>query len=83
VEAGVARCERSGTSYKKLFHLRNSVADHLEAICLLFTERPKITIVIRTPWITDASGDGDVVLTDDDFDLAIAAINRLRDRQPV
>jgi hypothetical protein len=49
----------------------------------MFTQRPKVTIVIRMPWITDAGKDGDVILTDDDFDLAIAAINRLRDRQPI
>ena len=63
----------------KLLVLRSQVADHLEEICKLFTKRPKITIVIRTPWIDD----GGVVLTDYDFDAAIAEINRLRERQPV
>jgi len=67
----------------KLIQLQERVADHLESICRMFTQRPKITIVIRTPWIQDEGGDGDVVITDDDFDLAIAAINRLRDRKPV
>jgi hypothetical protein len=66
-----------------LVNLQAEVAEHLEEICKLFKQRPKITIVIRTPWIEAEGKDGDVVLTDDDFDLAIAAINRLRDRLPV
>lgn len=69
----------------KLLNLQSRIADHLEDICKLFTQRPKITIVIRTPWIEAEAegGDGDVILTDDDFDLAIKAINRLRDREPI
>jgi hypothetical protein len=67
----------------KLIRLQQQIAYHLEQICTLFTHRPKITIVIRTPWITEAGGDGDVILTDDDFDAAIAAIERLRNRTPV
>lgn len=63
----------------KLETLRADVADHLEEICKLFTQRPKITIVIRTPWLKD----GGVVLTDDDFDAAVGEINRLRNREPV
>jgi hypothetical protein len=66
-----------------LVRLRNQVADHLEDICKLFTRRPKITIVIRTPWLEAEGKDGGVLLSDDDFDLAIAEINRLRDRKPV
>jgi hypothetical protein len=61
-------------------NLQAEVADHLEKICKLFTQRPKITIVIRTPWLAEKGLDGDVVLTDDDFDEAIAAINRLRNK---
>ena len=63
--------------------LRDRIAYHLEAISKMFTQRPPITIVIRTPWLEAEGKDGDVVLTDDDFDLAIAAINKLRDRQPI
>jgi hypothetical protein len=59
--------------------LQRQVAEHLEDIASLFTQRPKITIVIRTPWIAD----GGVILTDDDFDAAIAEINRLREREPI
>jgi hypothetical protein len=67
----------------KLTRLHEEIALHLDTICRLFTQRPKITIVIRTPWLEAEGKDGDVVLTDDDFDLAIATINRLRNRQPV
>lgn len=63
-----------------LVNLQAEVADHLEDICKLFTQRPKITIVIRTPWLDAQGMQGGVVLTDDDFDLAIAEINKLRTR---
>lgn len=71
---------RGANEPDKLENLKFEVADHLEEICKLFTQRPKITIVIRTPWLVGQ--DGDVILSDDDFDLAIAAINRLRERTP-
>lgn len=58
----------------KLQRLQADIADHLEEICKLFTQRPKVTIVLRTPWL---AGEGDVVLTDDDTALAIAAIKKL------
>jgi hypothetical protein len=66
-----------------LVALQSRIADHLEDICKMFTHRPKITIVIRMPWLEAEGKDGGVVLTDDDFDLAIAEINRLRDRKPL
>lgn len=66
-----------------LVNLQANIADHLEKICKLFTQRPKITIVIRTPWLEAEGKEGDVILTDDDFDLAISAINKLRAREPV
>lgn len=66
-----------------LLYLQASIADHLEEICKLFTQRPKITIVIRTPWLEVDGKEGGVVLTDDDFDEAIAEINRKRDKEPV
>jgi len=64
-----------------LIQARDKIAYHLEEICKLFKQRPKITIVIRTPWITEQGKDGGIVLSDDDFDLAIAEINRLRDKE--
>ena len=67
----------------KLRLLQAEITDHLEQICLLFTHRPKITIVIRTPWLDAESKEGGVVLSDDDFDLAIAQINKLRNRKTV
>jgi hypothetical protein len=66
-------------SQDKLKMLQANVADHLESIAAMFTQRPKITIVIRTPWLKD----GGVILTDDDFDAAITEIQKLRDRAPV
>jgi hypothetical protein len=49
----------------------------------MFKQPPKITIVIRTPWLEAQGKDGDVLISDDNCDLAIAAINRLRNREPV
>jgi hypothetical protein len=66
-----------------LVQLRADIAAHLEKIAAMFTQRPKITIVIRMPWLEAEGKDGGVVLSDDDFDAAIAEINRLRNRQPV
>ena len=67
----------------KLIDLRDGIAYHLEKIAAMFTQRPKITLVVRTPWLDEEGKDGGVVLSDDDFDLAIAEINKLRDREPV
>ena len=61
--------------------LRCRIADKLVDISAMF-ERPyetKITIVIRTPWLPD----GGVLISDDDFDAALAEIKRLREREPV
>ena len=41
--------------------------------------RPKLTLVVRAPDLPD----GDVVIGDDDLDMAIAAIERLKSRQPI
>jgi len=78
----VAGGQGDGTMSDSLVKLQNDVADHLEQIAALFVQRPKITIVIRTPWLEEGK-DGGVVLSDDDFDAAIAEINRLRNRKPV
>lgn len=56
-----------------LARLQADIAEHLEAICALFDFRPKVTIIIRTPWLDD----GDVVLSDDSYDLAVNALRRL------
>ena len=63
----------------KLERLHANISDKLNEIGGLFTEPPKITIVIRTPWLDD----GGVVLTNDDFDAAIAEIQRLRTKGTV
>lgn len=59
---------------RDLVNLQARIADKLEDICKMFVQRPKITIVIRTPWL---EGEGDVILTDDDTAEAIAAIHKL------
>jgi hypothetical protein len=60
----------------KLQNLHSQISEHLEQIAGLFKrdEGVKITIVIRMP----KREDGGVLLSDDDFDLAIAEIQRLR-----
>jgi hypothetical protein len=63
----------------KLVNLHADISAHLEAISELFTQRPKITIIIRTPWLKD----GGVLLSDDNMDDAIAEIRRLEKRTPV
>jgi hypothetical protein len=63
-------------SNDKLLQVHGEISKHLEKISKLFTQRPKITIVIRTPWLKD----GGILLTDDEFDDAIAEIQRLRER---
>ena len=62
----------------KVALMHAEISEHLEKICTLFKQRPKITIVVRTPWLEAEGKEGDVLLTDDDLDLAIAAIHRLR-----
>jgi hypothetical protein len=69
----LARLHEDISHHLKLARLHQAISDHLEAISDFFTQKPKITIVIRTPWLEC----GDVVLTDDDSELAIAAIKRL------
>jgi hypothetical protein len=65
----------------KLQNLHADISEHLEQIARLFKhdQEVKITIVIRTPKLED----GGVLLSDDDFDLAIAEIQRLRARDIV
>lgn len=57
--------EQGDAKAKRLKLLHNDIAEHLEKICELFTNRPKITILIRTPWLELEGKDGDVLLTDD------------------
>lgn len=62
-----------------LKQLHSEICAHLEEIVLLFKSRPKITLMIRNPELDD----GDVLISDDDADLAIEAIRRLEHRIPV
>ena len=65
----------------KLQRLHADISQSLNEIAALFDPKhtPKITLVVRTPWLED----GDVLTGNDDFDEAIAAINRLRSKEPV
>jgi hypothetical protein len=55
--------------------IQQEISGHLAMIARLFVD-PKITIVIRQP----GNDEGDVVLTDDEFDEAIEALRRTRRR---
>jgi hypothetical protein len=61
---------------KKLQKLHADISILLEEIDAMFTQSPKITIVIRTPWLEN----GGVLLSNDDYDQAIAEIQRLHAR---
>jgi len=58
---------------KYLRDLQEQIAYSLDEIRRLF-KNPKITLVVRNP----DQADGDVVLSDDDLDKAIAAIVHLQ-----
>lgn len=64
---------------EKLVNLRSDIADHLVEIADMFEKQPKITIIIRTPWLED----GGVLISDDDYDLAVAEIQRLRGKRVI
>ena len=51
---------------------------HLEQIACCF-KNPKVTLLVRSPDLAD----GDFILTDDELEAAVAAIQRLADRSPV
>jgi hypothetical protein len=59
---------------QQLRNLQANIADSLEDIRELFLGDPKITLIVRNPNVED----GDVILSDDDFELAIAAIRHLQ-----
>ena len=52
------------------------VCDHLAQIAEQF-KNPKITLIVRAPDIAD----GDMILTDDDLNATIAAIQRMQARK--
>ena len=65
----------------KLQRLHADISRSLNEIAALFDPKhtPKMTLIIRTPWLED----GDVLMGNDDYDESIAAINRLRSKEPV
>jgi hypothetical protein len=53
-------------------HITQDISHHLDAIRVYFTA-PKVTLLVRNP----ALDDGDFLLTEDDLDLVIRALQRL------
>jgi len=60
-----------------LQELQHDISEKLLEIEDMFKRPVKITIVIRTPWLAD----GGVLISNDDFDTALAEIQRLRAKQ--
>ena len=58
--------------------MHDEISDHLDAIKALF-KNPKLTIVVRNPDLRD----GDVIVTNDDLDLVIQAIEKNKARPPL
>ena len=62
---------------KVLRELHENLSDDLDRIGRHFKNPVKITLIVRNPGM----GDADVYLTDDDFELAIAAVRSLQARE--
>ncbi len=57
----------------RIQQLREDLSEDLNRIARRFKKNPKLTLVVRNPDLAD----GDVVLSNDDPELAIAAIRGL------
>jgi hypothetical protein len=53
------------------------ISDRCLEVARLFKPGAKVTILIRTPSLAD----GDMVVTDDDIDLAVAALQGLKQKE--
>lgn len=62
----------------KLVGLQERISDHMDAILRMFKPGAAITVVVRNPGF----GDADVVLSSDDLDAVIGAIQALKTRPP-
>lgn len=73
----------SETRQDKLLLMSDRVKRKCDEIARLFDRRHRgevrVTVVIRTPWLED----GGVLVSNDDFDAAVAEIQRLRVRPEV
>lgn len=58
--------------------LHDSIVARLDDLAPLFDQRCKLTFVMRSPHLPD----GDVVVTSDDIDAVIAALERLKMKDP-
>jgi hypothetical protein len=65
----------------KLRHWKDRiVGEHLARIEDLFApEQPKVTLLIRTPWLKD----GGILITNDSTEAALAEFNRLAGKEVV
>lgn len=59
--------------------LTRRLNDLLFEIESCFKSGAKVTLIVRNPCVDD----GDVVMGNDDYDLAIGAINKMRNRTPI
>ncbi len=53
------------------------VSEHCAQVAKLFKLGARVTILIRNPSLAD----GDMVVSDDDLDLVIAAVARLKEKE--
>jgi hypothetical protein len=58
----------------KLINLHAQVANHCGEIADLFKPGARVTVLVRNPGLDD----GDIVVTDDSIDAAIAALENLK-----
>jgi hypothetical protein len=61
----------------KLAEVHAEVANHCGDIAELFKPGAKVSVLIRNPRLND----GDMIVTDDDMDLVIAAVQRLKEKE--
>jgi hypothetical protein len=61
----------------KVNQVHAEVAEHCSQIAHLFKPGARVTVLIRNPGL----GDGDMVVTDDSLDAAIAALENLKGKE--
>ena len=65
---------------KKIVNLHYAISEHLDEIGKMFKVPVKLTLLARHPTLNDG---GVLLSNEDDYDLAIAEIQRLRARAAV
>lgn len=59
--------------------LGQRIAYHAREVQEMFKPGVKVTIIVRNPML----GDGDCIITEDDLDAVIGAVQRLKDRDEI